>query len=145
MIGYAALVIFYTLAFLVEARHDAVVSRLVQSSADSMQWHKLDWQYLALVGVGVSIFGGDYTFDLSTYELMFSIMKSLSIGLTIASLKVLIFNIRINKIFGHGWSYLSSTGFESKFKGKEIIYYGACLSLFLLSIIYQLFYYGVFN
>jgi len=145
MIGYIALVIFYTIAFLVEARHDAVVSRLVQSSADSMQWHKLDWQYLALVGVGVSIFGANFELGMESLDLMESFMKSLSTGLTIASLKVLIFNVRINKIFGHGWNYLSSTGFESKFKGKENIYYGACLSFFLLSIFYNLYYHGIFN
>lgn len=132
MIGYVALVLFYAFAFLREAKHDALISSFPQDKDDNIAWHSYDWQYLALVGVGVSIFGGGYFIGMSGLEFILSVTASICIGLSIATLKVLVFNIRINKIFGNKWYYVGLNGIESKFKGKEKIYYLINLLVFLL-------------
>jgi len=136
MIGYIALIIFYAFAFLKEAKHDAIISSFEQDKDDNVAWHKLDWQYLAFAGLGISIFGGGYYLGMDSGEFVRSVLKSLSIGISLATLKSLVFNIRINKIFGNAWNYVGSNGLESKFKGKENLYYLTNLILLIASMGY---------
>ena len=133
MIGYIALLVFFALAFLREASHDARISSFPQSKDDNIAWHKEDWQYLALIGFGISVFGAGYYPDMGIPDFLLATLHAVLIGISIASLKILVFNSRINKIFGNAWNYVGENGIENKFKGKETLYYALALLFFLAS------------
>lgn len=133
MIGYIALLICFALAYLKEASHDARISSFPQTKDDNIAWHKEDWQYIALIGFGISIFGAGYYPEMDLRNFLLATFHAFLIGTSIATLKILVFNIRINKIFGNAWNYVGENGIENKFKGKETLYYALALLLFLAS------------
>jgi hypothetical protein len=134
MIGYFALIIFFALAYLREAKHDRLISTFPQDADQNTEWHTLDWQYLALTGIGISIFGAGYELDMTWRVFGDRTLYAFNIGMTIALLKVLVFNTRINKLLGNDWNYVGRHGLESKFKGKETWYYGIALLFLLINI-----------
>jgi len=136
LIDLLVVVLGFTIAFLIEARHDHILAEkehlirlliddklIKQEEQKKAQWHRLDWFYLVLVSLVVAWLFGD------------SIPQKAILLVTISTLKILVFNIRLNILLNQGWSYLSGSGFEGKFKGKEIMYYAAALVLFIISIL----------
>ena len=117
MIQLAVIIISFAVAFWLEAKHDFIISNFEQTKEESERWHKIDWWYLVFVAIPLAV----------VYHPV--------ILITLASLKILVFNLRINYLFGKQWWYLSSSGFESKFKGKEHFYYIFALLGFIVSII----------
>ena len=134
MIGFVLFIIFVSFAYLREAKHDNLISSFEQDADDNVEWHTLDWQYLAFFGVGVSCLAADYNLEMTWLIFGAKTLYAFNIGMTIALLKVLVFNIRINKLLGNDTFYVGRTGLESKFKGKERLYYGLALLLLLINI-----------
>ena len=136
-INLIIIVIGFVVAFLIEARHDYILAqketliRLLASKEERIKqdklkdkWHKLDWFYLFIIGLIISLtFDGNY-------------IEKISILVAISMLKILVFNIYLNKLLGNDLCYLGSGYIESKFKGKEILYYSIAAVLFIASILY---------
>ncbi len=146
------IVIGYIAKFIVEASHDFIISNFEQDHEDQIAWHRVDWWDLFIQSVIVASL-----FDLATYDgtvkmgepgtvliLGFS-FQPFMIMTIISMLKILVFNVRINHLFGNEWFYLSKDGFEGKFKGtigirgfeirKEKIYYLIALSVLIIAIV----------
>ena len=131
----AILLVFFGLAYLVEAKHDRLISSFSQTSEENKEWHDLDWRYLALIGIGAGLAAAGFDISMTIEEFLWTLLEAFNISLAIGAFKPLIFNVRINKLFGNDWNYLSSRGFESKFKGKETIYYALCLGMVITNVI----------
>ena len=132
------IIVGFSIAFLLEARHDFIISNkeaLIQYLLENRnkekkeqiefkrEWHKKDWQYLVVIALVVAFTYKGFT------------LLAFPVLVMIASLKILVFNIRLNSLFGNDWFYLSSDGFESYFKGKEMFYYAIAAVLLIASIV----------
>ena len=131
------IVLGFTIAFIIEARHDyilalkeALIDKLLSDVGEEQEqqllkqeWHRKDWLYLFVISIIISYLYSGIS------------ISSLLILVIISTLKILVFNIRINALLNTNLFYLSDSGFESKFKGKEKLYYASALSLFIASII----------
>ncbi len=132
--AHIVLLCFFAIAFFIEAKHDFVISNLQQSIEENKKWHRLDWKYIAVIGTGMGLSAALFFMLEQNMEWYFAAWQGIDIALSIAVLKPLTFNIRINKLFGHNWNYVGQSGLESKFKGKENLYYGLCFFLLCLNI-----------
>ena len=135
MIALTILLIFYGAAYFVEAKHDRLISSFGQTPEQNKEWHDLDWRYLALLGIGSGLATAGFHFNMTLPEFWWRLLEAFNTSLAIGSLKPLIFNVRINKLFGNDWNYVSSRGFEGKFKGKETLYYIICATIVVINII----------
>ena len=131
------IVIGFTIAFLLEAKHDYIISEkealirsLLKGDAKGIeeqeklkqQWHKIDWFYLFFISIVISFtFNGNY-------------IEKFLILVIISMLKIIVFNTYLNKLLGNDLCYLGSGYIERLFKGKEMFYYIAA-AVFLISSI----------
>ena len=133
------IVIGFTIAFLLEAKQDFIISekealiryllkddqkQIKKEQKTKEQWHTKDWQYLAVIAMITAILYKGIT------------VSALAVLVLISSLKILVFNIRLNSLFKVELLYLSSDGLEGKFKGKELFYYAIAAILLIASITY---------
>lgn len=97
---------------------------LVQDDDWSDQWHLLDWISWLLISLVITFlliwFTGDHLY--------------LAILTMIGSLRALMLNIGGNILSERPFLYLGSGWWDSKFKGKEIIYYIGLLIILISSI-----------
>lgn len=128
--------ILISIAFIIEAYHDKILAnkeQFIRLMANEIErelqqlskeaWHRLDWWYLVFMSaaIGFTIYG----FNFKVFLFM----------LSVSMLKILVFNIIINKLLKLRWNHLSNAGFEGKFKGKESVYYLLALLGFLTSVV----------
>ena len=128
MIGLIVIVVGFVVAFFIEASHDKILADkeamirfllkedglldgVEDQQKEKAKWHKLDWWYLVVVSLIVAYLYAGLSWKVAPVLIM------------IASLKILVFNIRLNLLFGVDWFYLSSEGFEGLFEGGKKAYY----------------------
>lgn len=95
----------------------------------SSSWHSLDWKGHAILAV----LTGYLASTGSEFVVQDWIIVALY-ALVIGSMRVLILNIGGNLIAKRSVFYVGSRGLESKFKGKEIVYYALWLAIFVVSL-----------
>jgi len=92
-----------------------------KENALTSKWHSLDWKGHALLALLVSfIISASYLY-IPVYAIL------------IGALRVLILNIGGNIISDRKLLYVGTRGLESKFKGKEVLYYIIILLIFISS------------
>lgn len=149
MIKLGIVFIVYILYWLIEVNHDDILRQkenalrglmrlyskvnknykpdYSKETAMVSKWHSLDWKGHALLSLLVGFLASTVFWVIPIYTLM------------IASLRVLILNIGGNiKVRSSGSErglfYVGARGIESKFKGKEILYYILWLIILAVSL-----------
>lgn len=138
MIGLIVIIIGFSVAFFIEASHDSILAdkeamirfllkegalfdNIEEEQEEKEKWHKLDWWYLVVVSCVVAYLYAGLSW------------KAAPVLVIIATLKILVFNIRLNILLGTDWFYLSSEGFEGLFEGGKKAYYLLAFAAFIIS------------
>ena len=100
------IILAFIIIFWNEGKHDAVISGGKLSLKDSQLWHKLDFINWALIGSIVSLCFG--TFLWASGESLY-LLKGILLLISIAALRIVVFNPRINGLLGVGFFYIGKT------------------------------------
>ena len=100
----------------------SMTDEIKKEQASKRKWHRLDWWYLLSIAALVAFLYAGIS------------LKLLPVLVIISTLKILVFNIRLNLLLKKGGLYLSQEGFEGFFKGKEKLFYFIAFLLFSISV-----------
>lgn len=127
MVEIIIILVGFAIVFFLEAKHDYYIIlneqdlRQAETKPFKKQdqqlrtngWHRINWFMYAIL----SVMAASILFSYYNVWLVFLILIS------IAALRILIFNTRLNLLRGLDWNYVGENGVEGKFKGKETLYY----------------------